>query len=432
MKTLLLIFISIFASQALAQNITLHLGGTQNLPLKGQSNVWIQDRQLVTAEVIGGEVRVRGLREGSTVIKIGSQSYQLQVVHPEKAEAFAELNEKMKSFVGLRVHLDRSRLVVRGRLYRWADWEKLADLLQDSQIAYVMNAELSPELQAEAQRNLSNLLEKAKLPPQTIIFDPEPEIRVAGSDLVFRRSEQLFRPYGIQITKDDSSLDVAPTIKVEITVAEIKRSKGLQYGLKWPSSYTATILPDGSVNKSELPFMLSALEQQGIGKVLASPNIICRSGKEAEFLAGGEFPIKVVNYKAQDVVWKRYGILLRVRPKADAAGRLSISVETEVSTLDKSTSVEGIPGVLTNRVSSHFDLTKPQTIALSGLLKNENGNSSDGLPLLSRLPVLGALFSSKDYLENRSELVIFVRPSIMKEEDEPHNPSHLSELKELI
>ncbi|MFS4459522.1 pilus assembly protein [Bdellovibrio sp. HCB2-146] len=432
MKTLLLIFISIFTNQALAQNITLHLGGSQNLPLKGQSNVWIQDRQLISAEVVGGEVRVRGLREGSTVIKIGAQSYQLQVVHPEKAAAFTELHEKMKSFVGLRVQLERSRLVVRGRLYRWTDWEKLADLLQESQIAYVMKAELSSELQAEAQRNLSNLLEKAKLPPQTIIFDPEPEIRVAGSDLVFRRYEQLFRPYGIQITKDETSLDVAPTIKVEITVAELKRKEGLQYGLKWPSSYTATIMPDRSVNKSELPFVLSALEEQGLGKVLASPNIICRSGKEAEFLAGGEFPIKVVNYKAQDVVWKRYGILLRVRPKADAAGRLSISVETEVSTLDKATSVEGIPGVLTNRVSSHFDLTKPQTIALSGLLKNENGNSSEGLPLLSRLPILGALFSSKDYLENRSELVIFVRPSIMKENEEPHSPSHLSNFKESI
>jgi pilus assembly protein CpaC len=133
-----------------------------------------------------------------------------------------------------------------------------------------------------------------------------------------------------------------------------------------------------------------------------------------------------MNYKAQDVVWKRYGILLRVKPRADAAGRLSISLETEVSTLDKSMAVDGIPAILTNRVSSHFDLTKPQTIALSGLLKNEDGNSTEGVPLLSRLPIIGALFSSKDFRENRSELIIFVRPSILKEGDSA-SPAHLSQ-----
>ncbi len=105
---------------------------------------------------------------------------------------------------------------------------------------------------------------------------------------------------------------------------------------------------------------------------------------------------------------------------------MSISIETEVTTLDNSNKIDDIPGLLTNRVSSHFDLTKPQTIALSGLLKNEEGKSSEGVPFLARLPVLGALFASKDFSENRSELVIFVRPTILKENESSENPQHLS------
>jgi pilus assembly protein CpaC len=217
--------------------------------------------------------------------------------------------------------------------------------------------------------------------------------------------------------RDEQSLDIAPTIKVEITVAEIKRNLSLKYGLRWPSGYSAKILKTGETELDDLPFNLTALESQGYGKILASPNILCRSGKEAEFLAGGEFPIKIMNFKTQDVVWKRYGILLRVKPRADSAGRISLSIETEVTTLDDAHKVDDIPGLLTNRVSSHFDLTRPQTIALSGLIKREEGNSSEGAPFLSRIPVLGALFSSKDFRENRSELVIFVRPVILSEDE---------------
>lgn len=426
MKALLFFLTLSLSLPALAEVLTLHLGQSQNVPLSGSSNVWIQDRQVVSGEASGAGLKIKGLREGISLVRVGGKSYRVQVIHPDKASALGELEKHVKTRVGLYVQLDRSRLLVGGRLYRWADWEKLASLLRDTDVSYVMKAQLNENLQTEAQAFFGKLLEKAKLPPQTLIFDPEPEVRVKGTALAISRYEQLLRPYGIQVTKDETSLELEPTIKVEITVAEIKRKAAMQYGIKWPPGYSATVYPDGLIEKSELPFTLNALEENGLGKVLASPNILCRSGKEAEFLAGGEFPIKILNYKAQDVIWKRYGILLRVKPRADAAGRLSISLETEVSTLDKANGVDGIPGVLTNRVSSHFDLTKPQTIALSGLLKNEEGNSSTGLPLLSRLPIIGALFSSKDFQENRSELVIFVRPSILKEGDKS-SPAHLSQ-----
>jgi pilus assembly protein CpaC len=147
--------------------------------------------------------------------------------------------------------------------------------------------------------------------------------------------------------------------------------------------------------------------------------LLCRSGKEAEFMAGGEFPVKVSSFRSSEVVWKSYGIRLHVKPLADVSGRMSIAIETEVSELDESHKTDDqIPGLFTNKMQTHFDLTRSRTIALSGLIKSGQSRHSSGLPGLSSLPILGPLFSSQEFKDEQSELVIFVTPEVMKADDD--------------
>ncbi|MBO9667137.1 MAG: type II and III secretion system protein [Bdellovibrio sp.] len=431
MKALLLflflqVSVTVFASSS---EVLLLLGQSKDLPLRGRGSVWVQDRAILKAEVLGSSLSIKALQEGVTTIRVGDNLYRVQVLHPGKQEAYVGLKKSLSTIIGLNAEVAEGDLLVTGRLYRLSDWQRLSQLLKDSGITYQMRATLSQSLQDEAQKYFTDLISEARLAPQTVIFAPAPEIRVAGTDIVFKKYLKLLSSYGIAVLKDESSIEIAPTVKVQITVAEIKRNSTLNYGVKWPESFSASLVDGKNWKFKDAEFFASAIEANGWGKVLASPNIVCRSGKEAEFLAGGEIPIKIINYEVQDIVWKRYGILLRVRPKADASGRISLSIETEVSTIDKANAVDNIPAILTNRVSSHFDLTRPQTIALSGLLKNEESKNSSGVPLLSRLPILGALFSSKDFAENRSELVIFVRPSIMKEGDEGASLEHIGSIR---
>ncbi|MNJ99857.1 Type II secretion system protein D precursor [compost metagenome] len=433
MKTLLLIFTIFFSFslQAQTRSLKVSLGEEKPLHFRGKGSVWIQDSKILKAIPAAGGIRVRGLKEGVTTLKLGDEVYEVQVFHPGKLVVQDSLSSEVSRLVGLSTELQEGKILVKGRLYRWKDWSDLKKISLKYKVRFQMTADIPRALREESQKQFSQLLERARLPPQTLIFEPAPEIRVAGSEMTFKKYDQLLSPYGIEVIKDEQSIEIAPTIKVQITVAEIKRDLSMKYGLRWPSSYSAKILPTGERLLDELPFNATALEAQGLGKILASPNIICRSGKEAEFLAGGEFPIKILNYKMQDIVWKKYGILLKVKPVADSSGRMSISIETEVSTLDDSRRVDDIPGLLTNHVSSHFDLSRPRTIALSGLLKSEDSKSHEGVPFLARIPVLGALFSSKDFKENRSELVIFVRPSILKEDEyENSNPQHVGDLEQ--
>lgn len=427
MKTLVL-FILFFPCWVFAEkNLLLTLGESHKIPLKGHPAIWIQDRKIIKAEGLGGFLMIKAQNEGQTLLRVGAESWKVQVLHPASKDSISDLQHFLKGIVGLQTQTREGRLHVHGTLYRLQDWQALARFVQNKDLKFQLTAEVPLSLQSEAQRFFLSELKKSKLPPQTLIFSPSAEMRIKASDLLREKYERLLHPYGINLVYDKDSLDIAPTIKVEITVAEVQRSLQRTWGVLWPASYGATVLPDGSWNRGSLELSLQAEETKGQARILASPNLLCRSGEEAEFLAGGEFPIRNIGYRTESISWRKYGISLKIKPRADASGRIRLSLETEVTSLDPATTVDGVPGLKTHKVSSHFDLTQPQTIALSGLIKNDEGKNSQGLPWLSNMPVFGPLFSSRGFIENKTELVIFVRPRILDENEAPESLAHLPE-----
>ncbi|MFZ4405618.1 MAG: pilus assembly protein, partial [Pseudobdellovibrionaceae bacterium] len=352
----------------------------------------------------------------------------IHVLLPEQKYFYLELKKQLSKKIGLKVHLRKGKIYIQGILARDQDFDDLSRLAKSMNSGFILQTQMSQKLKINIQNKVNKQLKNQGLPLQNISFAESLETQIFNKNENIDSYEKILGFNGVEVVRTTSSLDLAPTVKVQITVAEIKKNAALNYGIKWPETYAATVLPNGEKQFSNLDWTASAIERNGWGRVLASPNILCRSGKTAEFMAGGEIPIKILNFKMQSITWKPYGILLKVSPLADASGRISLSLQTEISTLDKSSMVDGVPGILKNSVSSHFDLLESQTIALSGLIKNENGQSSQGLPGLSSLPILGGLFGSQDYLANRSELVIFVRPEVLSNNPEPIEKNNLSHL----
>jgi len=424
-----LLALSCIGNAAPILSIVLNIGETHRIPQPANDRIWVENRKPLDIDSKNGYITLTGKAEGSTAVQVGNTSYRFEVVLPTKKNLVMQFDGKLKKILGLKVKIIRQRVTITGKLFRWGDWLTLAKISKDLDVPYNMSAEIPPSIKEIASRHLTEEIEQAGLPPAPIEFSRPLQARLSVNDTLFENYQRILSPFGIHIEKDVDAINIAPVIKVEITVAEIRRDLKQTYGVQWPQSYAATLLTDGQKQFEHLIFTANALETQGQGKILASPSLLCRSGKEAEFLAGGEFPIKIMNLKMQDVIWKKYGVQLKVRPKADLSGRMSIGLDIEVSTIDDSRTVDGVPGILTNKISSQFDLAKSQTIALSGLIKNETGKSNQGLPLLGRIPVLGALFSSKDFRENRTELVIFVRPSIISESK--NNLPHFGHLGEV-
>lgn len=400
-----------------SENLVLRVGDERRFALPHNNHLWVQNRKVLNIMASGGQVIVRAQNEGSTAAQIGERTYQIQVIQPVKLALSRALDADLVKMLGLKKKIAKQQVSIQGKLYRWEDWQQLTTTSSELGLRYVMAAEIPTAIQTKAQKQWTQQFEAEGLPPVPVHFSKPLRAKISASETVLQKYEEILAPYGVVIEKDVDSLAVAPVVRVQITVAEVRRDLAMSYGIKWPSSYKATLLADGQREFENFVLTANALEQKGQGKILASPSLLCRSGKAAEFWAGGEFPIKILGYKAQGVLWKKYGIVLKVQPKADSSGRMSIALETEVSTIDSSKTVDGVPGLLTNKISSHFDLSSSKTIVLSGLIKSEEGKAVEGLPVLSRIPVLGALFSSRDFRENRTELIILVRPSVVNENE---------------
>lgn len=395
-----------------ASEIWLKVGETRMLPASAQAVVRIGQRGVIRVIESGESIRVIGLRPGFTSLNVDGSAHNIRVsLSGQKAFALS-LRREMKAMMGLRLATDTNRLEIQGTLLRFSDWLAIAELSREHQGEYVFRAKAHADVAAEAMEHFRRVAHSHGLP--ILRFSASPEFTAhlpLGSATLGKTAERILSPYGIKVMTSGAELSIQPLVRTRVILAEVSKSFSRTFGVQWSNEYKAQLIPKLHQTEDFIA-TLKALEAEGRAQILASPNLLCRSGGEARFHAGGEFPIRMIGRHSQDVVWKPHGVLLNVRPKADFQGTISVELETEVSLIDMANAVEGVPAIKKSSVKSHFDLPGKRTIALSGLLRKELGESSEGLPLLSQIPVLGRLFSSKNYLNHRSEMVVFVTPEI--------------------
>ncbi len=176
----------------------------------------------------------------------------------------------------------------------------------------------------------------------------------------------------------------------------------------------------GSFNTPGFSFRLQALERQGLIRTLAQPNIIALSGETANFLAGGEFPVPVgVAINGQIAIeFKQFGVGLAFTPTLLEDGLINLLVAPEVSSLDPAAGIDigslRIPGLKVRRARTTLELRDGQTFALAGLIQSDFRDTVSAVPLLGKIPILGALFRSTNFDRQETELVILVTPRIVR------------------
>jgi pilus assembly protein CpaC len=173
--------------------------------------------------------------------------------------------------------------------------------------------------------------------------------------------------------------------------------------------------------KFDLGLMIKALQQRGLFESLAEPNLVAESGKEASFLAGGEFPIPVMQGSGSNmgvsVMFKEFGIRLNFTPTVLGDGRVRLKVRPEVSALDFANAVVlsgfRIPALSTRRAETELELRDGQTFAIAGLMNNRMNSTMQKIPGIGDIPILGRLFQSKASQKDRTELVVMITPQIL-------------------
>jgi pilus assembly protein CpaC len=179
--------------------------------------------------------------------------------------------------------------------------------------------------------------------------------------------------------------------------------------------------------------MIKAFERVGLVRTLAEPNLTAVSGESAKFLAGGEFPVPTGqdNTGRISIEFKPFGVGLGFTPVVMSGGRISLKISTEVSelspegafTLGNGAGTSGltIPALVVRRAETTVELPSGGGMMIAGLLREQTRQNIDSLPGMTTLPVLGALFRSRDYLAGETELVVIVTPYIVQ----PTNPKAL-------
>ncbi len=169
---------------------------------------------------------------------------------------------------------------------------------------------------------------------------------------------------------------------------------------------------------SEITSRINFAVSSGNALILAEPRLSARSGGEANFHAGGEFPIETSNTNGTTVTFKQFGIKLSVQPVVDINNNVRAKVSTELSSIDNSVAINGIPGLLTRTSDADVILRSGETLVMSGLLNQEASKDISGLKFLMDIPILGQLFQSKSFRDKKSELVIFVTPTVFDAQSE--------------
>jgi pilus assembly protein CpaC len=140
-----------------------------------------------------------------------------------------------------------------------------------------------------------------------------------------------------------------------------------------------------------------------------------RSGGVADFLVGGQVPIPISSgvLGQVQVDYKDYGLKLHIAPVVGSDGAIATDIAAEISRIDPAVAVQGYPGFLTRRTETQVNVHEGQTIVISGLMDAQGSKGFDKFPGLGDLPVLGALFRSRDFQAKRTELVVFVTPVVV-------------------
>jgi pilus assembly protein CpaC len=169
---------------------------------------------------------------------------------------------------------------------------------------------------------------------------------------------------------------------------------------------------------------IQALQEQNLLEILAEPNLMTESGKDASFLAGGEFPFPILQstggsggFAGITIQFKEFGVRLNFTPTLTPDGLIHLKVKPEVSSLDftNALTLQGfvIPALATNRVESEMNLTDGQSFAIAGLMDNRVTEQLQKVPGIGDIPILGKLFQSRSVNKSKNELIVVVTPHIV-------------------
>jgi pilus assembly protein CpaC len=358
--------------------------------------VSVTDPEVADVEVLRpDQVLLMGRRPGRTDLILWSQQEEIWRARVEVGIDLPRLNDDLRDvFPGaqLRATQVQNAIVVSGHLRRADDMPQLESLMELTGLPWLNRTSLAGVHQVQLRVRVAEVSRTA--------------LRTLGINTYYSNSSVVG---GIAVGS------AGPIQPVTIGPGQID------------SSFSPAVTIFGGLWDANLQMFIQALAENQYLRVLAEPTLHCLSGEDASFLAGGEFPIPIVQSAgvggsaAITIEYRPFGVHLRFRPIVLGDNAIRLTVSPEVSDLSEvgAVVIQGlrVPAVRTSRAETTLELKSGQTFALAGLLNHRTDARSSRIPGFGDLPILGALFRSVRYQQGDTELLIVVTASLVSPDD---------------
>ena len=307
---------------------------------------------------------------------------------------------------------------------------------------------VSSAVQHRIQHDIRNMLNRIDNVKATVVGE---KVIVEGDKLsdADRERVQLLAKHYPQVVDMTSQVGWDQMVLLDVQILEIPRNFLQEIGVSWNSSsvggFNAGVVWDSTAGglltrpgeqaleaafaqhnplgyfgiNALLSSNLKAMTNEGKAVMLAQPQLMARSGATAEFLAGGEVPYAISDGNGNtQTVFKPYGVSLQITPRIEKNGIVRSSINVEVSSIDGSMVLQGGPALKIRRTNTEFNVKSGQTLVLSGFISRDQMQNMDKVPGMGDVPILSALFRSKKFQNNETELAIFVRPVVVSSDNE--------------
>ncbi|MBQ0794642.1 pilus assembly protein N-terminal domain-containing protein [Zhongshania sp.] len=378
-------------------NMPIEVGEVRTLQINGLTHVAIGDPSKVGYKTLeNGELMIVGLEPGESSMQIWRNGgrkllYKLKVQNRYVSESVRMARALTAKISGLKVYSMDSRLVVEGKINK---------------------------------NNMASI----------------EAVRALTPDAIFILEERPFKRN--------------PIIRVDAVLVEINDNDVQKLGIEWDTATSGPIYgfhkditpgrfrifqedPDGTnegiINAipfgdssffqyfgitSHLASTLNFLQSSGQARILSAPKLTAVSGESASFHIGGQFPIPVINALGATTVERQdYGVILQVSPTIDD-GIINMEVTVDLSDIDPSVTVNGVPGTRNRKTQTVVQLEANQTVAISGLFATADSEATSGIPGLSKIPILKYLFGVEDKDSDNKQVVVLLTPKLISPGDE--------------
>ncbi|HEX5751542.1 MAG TPA: pilus assembly protein N-terminal domain-containing protein [Archangium sp.] len=439
--TLLALFAAGSARAQDSSTINLGVGTQKVITVPGTTRIALGDPGVAEVKVIGNnQILLQGQAEGKTTLLVWKSSgqrvsYLVTVRKQDPNEVISELKKLLGEIEGVSVRMVGDRIYLEGQAYTAGDAERI-----DQVVSLYPNVKsfvkVAPNAKKLVAQNLTAAFQKAGL--------RNVQVNVVGSTIFLegsvesqqdlQKSELIVKAVGEKV-ENLLVVGIKRMILSEVQFVEIRRNSRDRYGIKYPTDITGSVSATTSLTQSLYPgtfgsgsglmgivggsdFSIGFQGNDGYGRLLAQPKLVCASGEKAEFLAGGEVPIPLITQNQFSVEYKPYGVILNLRPTADRNGNIQTEIEAEASEIDTSVAVSfgsssAIPGFRTRKVKTNVTVRHGETIVLSGVFSHDEQKAVSKLPGLGHIPIIGELFKNRAFDSTKRELVIFVTPRIV-------------------